>query len=160
MPKVSSTTIVPARAEEAFDFIADYRNIPRLQPQFTSVRLVSEVQKGPGATVELEGRFHGMPMRVRDCIIAFAPPYRIVTVGEGALLSRMTWEMEPLDADPPCTRVTVTVEYSLRKTMGGLFMGMGSALWPFFHREIQSMTDESLRRLKGLLAGEAPEVRD
>ena len=159
MPIVSSSALVGATAEEAFNFVADYRNIPRLQPQFLSATVVSEQARGLGAVVALDGRFHGMPMQVRNRIIAFSEPERLVSVSEGAILSRSTWEFEPVSDDPLTTRVTLTLEYSLRKVMGGLFMGVGSALWPLFNREVQGMTDESLRRLRALLADRSNEER-
>ena len=40
MPQVYSATHVDAPPQEIFDFLADYRNIPRLQPHFEAVRLV------------------------------------------------------------------------------------------------------------------------
>src|SRR5688572_21240847 len=61
LPIVSSSAVVGATAEEAFNFVADYRNIPRLQPQFSSATLVSEQARGLGAVVALDGRFHGVP---------------------------------------------------------------------------------------------------
>jgi ribosome-associated toxin RatA of RatAB toxin-antitoxin module len=152
VPTVSASAVVPVSAEEAFEFVADYRNIPVIQPQFVSATPVSEREWGLGAIVELKGKFRGMPMLVHNRIITFTPPLRLVSISEGSILSRSTWEFEELSSDPPSTRVTLTLDYSLRKVMGGLFMGVGSALWPLFHREIQSITDESLRRLKSCLA--------
>jgi len=150
LPVVSASAVVGATAEEVFDFLADYRNIPRLQPHFTSASVLGGLERGMGAEVALEGRFHGVPMNVRNRIVAFTPPVRLVSVSDGAVLSRSTWELGQLTGNPPTTHVTLTIEYSLRNVMGGLFQGMGSALWPFFHREIQGMTNESLRRLHSL----------
>lgn len=150
MPAVSASIIVPAPIREVFDFIADYRNLPFLQPHFVSSRLLTENATGPGATVELKGHFHGLPMKVHNRIITCSPPRRLVSISEGSILSRSAWELEPLSTDPLATRVTLTIDYSLRKVMGGLFMGMGSALWPLFNREVQSMTNESLKRLKAV----------
>ena len=153
MPTVSASIVVAATAEKAFRFIDDYRNIPRLQPHFSAVRLVGDIERGVGAQVALEGRFHGIPMKVHNKIIAHREPARLVSISEGAVLSRSTWELEQLDGPAPATRVTLTVDYKLEKALGGLFMGMGSALWPLFNREIQSMTTESLHRLRDILAG-------
>jgi ribosome-associated toxin RatA of RatAB toxin-antitoxin module len=150
MPTAISSTLVPATAERVFDFIADYRNIPRLQTQFASVRLASEIERGQGAVVELSGRFHGMPMRVKNRIVTFTPPRRLVSVSEGTVLSRNVWEFEPVDSEEtPSTRVTFSVEYKVAAgPFGKLFTGVASSL---FHKEIQEMTDESLRRLRELM---------
>ena len=133
MPAVSGSVIVPASAEEAFKFIEDYRNIPRLQPHFTSARLVSEEGTGPGATVALQGHFHGAPMHAQNCIITYIPPKRLVSISDGTVLSRSTWELEPLSADPATTRVTLTVDYKFK---GILWRRLGS----LFQKEVQGMT--------------------
>lgn len=150
MPTVSASAVVPVTAEEAFNFVADYRNIPLLQPHFSSARLVSDVEKGVGAEIELEGRFHGMPMRVRNRIIAYVEPLRHVSVSDGTVMSRSTWHIEQLSAEPASTRVSLTVDYKLRETRG-ILGGVGGMLWPIFNREIQGMTDDSLYRLQKLL---------
>jgi ribosome-associated toxin RatA of RatAB toxin-antitoxin module len=154
MPTAISSTLVPATPERVFDFIADYRNIPRLQTQFASAKLASEIERGQGAVVELSGRFHGMPMRVKNRIVTFTPPRRLVSVSEGTVLSRNVWEFEPVDSEQePSTRVTFSVEYKAAGPFGKLFTGVASSL---FHKEIQEMTDESLRRLRELLAQDNP----
>lgn len=148
MPTASATNIVPASAERVFDFVADYRNIPRLQAQFSSVKVASEVERGQGAVVELSGRFHGVPMRVKNRIVTFTPPHRLVSISDGTVLSRNVWEFEPVEGGD--TRVTLTIEYKVAAgPFGKLFTGVASSL---FHREIQEMTDDSLRRLQELLA--------
>ncbi len=147
MPTVRATANIAAPAEEIFDFLADYRNIPRLQPQFISSRLVSERERCAGACVELVGRFHGMPMRVQNRIVTWLPPHRLASISEGAILSRNVWELQPMSSpDAPCTRVTLIVDYKVAGPAGRLFTGITSAI---FNGEIQGMTDGSLRRLQG-----------
>ena len=149
MPLATASTLVLASAEKAFDFIADYRNIPRLQPQFASAKLASELERGQGAVVELSGRFHGMPMRVKNRIVTFNPPRRLVSISEGTVLSRNVWEFEVVDTEVPTTRVSLSIEYKVAAgPFGKLFTGVASSL---FHNEIQEMADESLRRLSTLL---------
>jgi len=153
LPTVSASALVAACAEDAFEFIADYRNIPRLQPHFVTAKLVGDMDRQVGANVELEGRFHGIPMKVHNRIVAYDAPFRMVSVSEGTILSRSTWELQQTSDDPPTTRVTLTVDYKLGGSLGGLFKGVGSALWPIFNREVQGMTDESLHRLGGFFNG-------
>ncbi|HUP28420.1 MAG TPA: SRPBCC family protein [Chloroflexia bacterium] len=148
MPTVSAHANVAASPSEVFDFLADYRNISRVQPQFTSVRLISPVEQGVGAVVELQGRFHSMPVRVHSRIITFVPPRRLVSISEGTILSRNAWELEPLDGQVG-TRVTFKVDYKAGGPLGAVFTGIASSL---FHREIEAMTGESLRRLRECFA--------
>ena len=149
MPKVSATIEVDAAPEAVFDFLADYRNIPKLQPHFESVKIAGEIKRGLGAVMELHGSFHGLPMNTRERIITFTPPHRLVSIGEGAILSRTTWELRPLEKDnnpgKPITTASVSVEYKAGGPMGGILTGWAISL---FHKEIQDMTDESLRRLR------------
>lgn len=142
-----------ATSTEVFDFIADYRNIPRLQPHFSHVKLDGELERGVGAKVALEGRFHGIPLHAHSRIIAYDAPHRMVSITEGAVLSRSTWELQQVSTDPPLTRVTLTLDYKLESALGGLFRGVGSSLWPLFHKELHGMTNESLKRLHSAFGG-------
>jgi uncharacterized membrane protein len=156
MPKVVSTIEVEGEAGEIFDFLADYRNIPRLQAQFESARLLSEQERGQGAAVELRGRFHGVPMRIENRIVTFSRPSRLTSISEGTVMSRNVWELRPLDLDKEggksATEVMFSVEYKIGGALG-IFTGLASSL---FHGEIQAMTDESLRRLREIFASEQP----
>jgi ribosome-associated toxin RatA of RatAB toxin-antitoxin module len=150
MPHVQATAEVDATPEEIFAFLSEYQNIPRLQPQFQSAHLVSENATGPGAVVELKGHFHGIPMTVRNRIITFTPPYRMVSISEGTVLSRNTWELRPVDgAQRPTTETTFTVEYKMGGPLGGLFTGITSSI---FHNEVQSLTDAALHRLHAIFS--------
>ncbi|MDQ3704353.1 MAG: SRPBCC family protein [Chloroflexota bacterium] len=149
MPTVQAAANVQGSAQEVFDFLADYRNIPRVQPQFNSAKLVSDRERCVGACVELAGRFHGMPMQVQNRIVTYSPPYRLASISEGTVLSRNVWELQPLPNDPNTTRVTFTVDYKVGGALGGLFTGIAASL---FNKEIQAMTDEALRNLRGFFA--------
>ncbi|MDQ5824010.1 MAG: SRPBCC family protein [Chloroflexota bacterium] len=149
MPTVQATANVNGSAQEVFDFLADYRNIPRVQPQFNSAILVGDRERCVGACVELGGRFHGMPMQVQNRIVTYAPPYRLASISEGTVLSRNVWELQPLPNDPNTTRVTFTVDYKVGGALGSLFTGIAASL---FNKEIQAMTDEALHNLRGFFA--------
>jgi uncharacterized membrane protein len=149
MPQVYSATHVDAPPEEIFDFLADYHNIPRLQPHFEAVRLVSDKERGVGAVVELKGRFHGVPMSGHNRIIAFHPPFRLVSISDGTVLSRNTWEVRPLAMPHPMSEVSLTIEYRFKGGVTRLLAGVAS---PLLHGEIQEMTEEALRRLHSIFA--------
>jgi ribosome-associated toxin RatA of RatAB toxin-antitoxin module len=155
MPQVQATAQVNGSPEEIFNFLADYQNIPKLQPHFDSAKLVGNQEQGAGAIVELKGHFHGVPMHARNRIVTFTPPYRLVSISDGTVLSRNTWELRPAAGNDgrAATEVSFTIEYKIAAgPLGGLFTGLTSSL---FHREIQSLTDESLRRLRAIFAPES-----
>lgn len=147
MPKVVSTIEVNAKPEAVFEYIADYRNIPKMQAQFDSAKVVSEKEHGQGAVVELQGRFHGVPMRVQNKIVTFVPPSRLVSISEGTILSRNTWELRAVMGKngEDATEVVFSIEYKVSGPLGGLFTGLASSL---FHGEIEAMTHDSLKRLQ------------
>lgn len=147
MPTARSSVTVRAKIDDVFNFIADYRNIPTIQPQFTSVQLASQVERGQGAVIELRGTFRGMPMRARNRIVTFTPPRRLVSISEGTVTSRNAWEFTSGGEDGNETHVTLTIDYKVGGggLLSGLFTGVASSL---FHSEIQGMIEESLRRLK------------
>ena len=149
MPTVQATADIEGSAQEVFDFLADYRNIPRVQPQFNAARLVGDRERRVGACVELVGRFRGVPMQVQNRIVTYSPPYRLASISEGTVLSRNVWELQPLEHDPGSTRVTFTVDYKVGGALGGLFTGIAASL---FNKEIQAMTEEALRNLRGFFA--------
>ena len=149
MPQVYSATDVDAPPEEIFDFLADYRNIPRLQPHFEIVRLVSEKERGVGATVELKGRFHGVPLTGHNKIVAYHPPFRLVSISNGTVLSRNSWEVRPLDLPHPTCEVSLSIEYKFNSGLTRILAGVAS---PLLHAEIQEMTEEALRRLHSIFA--------
>jgi ribosome-associated toxin RatA of RatAB toxin-antitoxin module len=149
MPQVYSATHVDAPPEEIFDFLADYHNIPRLQPHFDKVRLVSEKERGLGAVVELKGRFHGVPMTGHNKIVAFQRPFRLVSISDGTVLSRNTWEVRPLALPDPACEVSLSIEYKISGGITRLLAGVAS---PLLHGEIQEMTEEALRRLHSIFA--------
>ncbi|MDQ3929186.1 MAG: SRPBCC family protein [Chloroflexota bacterium] len=149
MPTVQATARVQGSAQEIFDFLADYRNIPRVQPQFSQAKLVGDLERSVGARVELVGRFRGMPMQVQNRIVTYTPPYRLASISEGTVLSRNVWELQPIEGDPNSTRVTFTVDYKMGGALGGLFTGIAASL---FNKEIQAMTDEALRNLRRFFA--------
>jgi ribosome-associated toxin RatA of RatAB toxin-antitoxin module len=149
MPQVYSATHVDAPPEEIFDFLADYHNIPRLQPHFDKVRLVSEKERGLGAVVELKGRFHGVPMTGHNKIVAFQRPFRLVSISDGTVLSRNTWEVRPLALPDPACEVSLSIEY---KFSGGITRLLAGVASPLVHGEIPEMTEEALRRLHSIFA--------
>src|SRR4028118_19818 len=129
MPTVRATANINGGAQEVFDFLADYRNIPRVQPQFNSARLVGDRERCVGARVELAGRFRGMPMQVQNRIVTYSPPYRLASISEGTVLSRNVWELQPVEGDPNPARVTFTVDYKVGGALGGLFTGIAASLF-------------------------------
>jgi hypothetical protein len=164
MPHFARFVIVHAPMEAVFAFLADYRNIPAMQPHFQRVRPVSAVTYGAGAQLELHGHFRGLPITAQVRIIHFEPPRLLVSDSTGAVHSRTTWRLTsvPLPAPPAppaslpagagsdastpvATRASLTLDYELAVP------GLGRLLGGVVAGDVEAMTIESLKQLKRLV---------
>jgi hypothetical protein len=161
MPRLARLVIVNAPLERVFAFLADYRNIPRMQPQFQRVQPLTAQSSGAGATLELHGQFRGLPITAQMRIVQFEPPHLLVSDSTGAVKSRTTWRLTvvpppappaPLSAgqgsalSPPiATRAALTLDYDLAVP------GLGRLLGGFVAGDVEAMTVESLKQLKRLV---------
>ena len=163
MPHFARFVIVHAPMEAVFAFLADYRNIPAMQPQFQRVRPLTAVTYGAGAQLELHGHFRGLPITTQVRIIQFEPPRLLVSDSTGAVRSRTTWRLTPVDppsppaprppdegsdpSTPVATRASLTLDYDL------VVPGLGRLLGGFVAGDVEAMTVESLKQLKRLVEG-------
>ena len=140
---------VAAPIDAVFAFLADYRNIPRLQPHFDRVRPLTEATTGLGAMLELHGSLHGVRLTAHLEIMAFDPPHLLVSDSTGAVRSRSTWRLSELPADGghPQTRAGLTLDYDLTVPAVGRLIG------GLLHHDVEAQSVESLKRLKLILEG-------
>lgn len=166
MPHFARFVNVHAPIEAVFAFLADYRNIPAMQPQFQRVRPLTAVTYGAGATLELHGHFRGLPITAQVHIVQFEPPHLLVSDSTGAVRGRTIWRLTsgpaPAPPSPPAplppgegsapppplvTRASLTLDYELAVP------GLGRLLGGFVAGDVEAMTVESLKQLKRLLEG-------
>ena len=153
MPHLARFILIDAPLAAAFAIVSDYRNIPRLQPQFDRVRLVSTQEMGVGAEIELHGSFRGLPITSRTRIVAFDPPNLLVSDSHGQVRSRATWRFTPAPAHAEGaerTRASLALDYEVD------LPGLGWLVGGLVGRDVEAMTVESLRRLKQMV--EQPDV--
>ncbi len=142
--KVSKSIKVNVAVAQAFAYVADWRNSPKVQTNFSSFQPVNADELGPGVVVQVKGRFHSLPLSVKMKIVEFEPPRRIVSQVSGMLSSVNAWVFEPLGETQ--TRVIFANEYRVPAALMALVGGGG-----FVEREITELTEDALRRLKRLL---------
>jgi ligand-binding SRPBCC domain-containing protein len=70
------------KAERAFDFFTDARNLELITPAWLRFEVVSEgpIEMGPGALIDYRMKLHGVPVRWRTRIDIWEPPARFVDV--------------------------------------------------------------------------------
>jgi len=144
MPRIARFILIDAPIAQIFAFVADYRNLPRIQAEFKSVRLLSAQATGPGAQVEARGSFRGFPLTAHMTVIQAEPPHLLVSDTSGGVRSRSIWrfsEQAPPDpAAAPRVRVSLAIEYEL------LIPGL-ALLGGLVQRDLDGMTTDALRRL-------------
>lgn len=149
MPRIAHFIRIDAPAERVFAFLADPTNIPHIQTEFRSVRLLTPQTQGLGATIEAQGTFRGLPLTAQMQIVAFDPPHLLVSESTGMVQSRTTWQVaaDPAtDSTPALTRVTLSIDYMV---MVPALAFLGSLV----QRDLDGMTSAALRRLKALVEG-------
>jgi carbon monoxide dehydrogenase subunit G len=139
--RVSKSIRVNAPIERAFAYISDWRNATKVQASFSSFEPMNSAEVGEGTILAVKGKFHSLPINVRMKIIEFEPPVRMVGIVSGMLKSVNAWLFEPTDDGR--TKVTFVNEYDIPAPLT-LLLGKSS----FIDREINTMTEDSLRRLK------------
>lgn len=97
----------PARA---FDFVADYRNVPRVLEGVSRWEPLSKQARGEGARFEVEMRTFGIPLANVLVLVAWEPGRRIGWRSESGLVEqRGGWTFEALR--PQLTEVTLAISY-------------------------------------------------
>jgi uncharacterized membrane protein len=150
MPRIAHFVHLEAPIDAVFAFVADFRNLPRLQSEFKTVRHLAGPAEGLHAQIEARGSFRGLPLTAHMTIVGFEPPRVLVSDTTGGIDSRSTWsfrEEQPPDAPLPLVRVTLVIEYELRLPGLALLGGL-------VHRDVDRMTSDALRRLKTIMEGD------
>jgi len=149
--RIARFILVTAPIERVFGFVADFHNLPRIQAEFSSVRLLSPHPSGLGAQVEAQGRFRGLPITTRMTIVEFAAPHLLVSDSSGTVRSRSTWRFRELAAtadSPAQVRASLAIDYEI--ALPGLAF-LGNVV----HGDVELMTTEALQRLKLLVESDA-----
>ncbi len=156
MPHIAHFILIDAPIARVFAFVADHRNLPRVQAQFKSVRLLTQQAEGPGARIEARGAFHGLPLTVEMTIVQCEPPHLLVSDSAGGVHSLSTWRFveQPgaVPGAPSRVRASLTIDYEVKVPGAGLFGGL-------VQRDVDTLTIDALRRLKTLVEAEGLGVR-
>ena len=82
-----TTLIIPRSIEESFEFISDFRNAPRWDPQSLEAYKVTDGPIGRGTSFLLIGSFLKQKLILPYEIVVYEPPSELVLVGESDMLS-------------------------------------------------------------------------
>lgn len=133
---------------DVFAFFADPANLPRVTPAALRLRLLTPiVALAPGAVLDCEIRWLGLPLHWRTFIREFDPPYRFVDVQVRGPWARWEHRHRFLE-DNGGTLMEDRVTY--RPPLGVLGGGVHRVL---LRRQLERAWEHRQRRLSELLAG-------
>ncbi|MGE5620115.1 MAG: SRPBCC family protein [Sphingomonadaceae bacterium] len=143
MPAIERSILVEAPIDEVFAFVADYRNTTMYQRQFSHFApIIDSPTHGLGMTLDVRGRFKGLPIRAKLRVTDFVPNELILSRSIEGLESTAEWRFAPEGGG---TRVTFAARYAWPIPI------LGRTLRKMLEAELASMTTTSLRELKRLV---------
>jgi uncharacterized membrane protein len=86
MRRFMARTFIRRPAEDVFDFVADYRNVPRVLDGVSRWDPVGRRTRGVGARYRVEMRTLGIPLSATLRLDGWRRPERISWVSEGGLI--------------------------------------------------------------------------
>ncbi|MEW5748692.1 MAG: SRPBCC family protein [Candidatus Thermoplasmatota archaeon] len=115
MVAIKRTATIASPQEDAFEYVADWRNFPNYVPMFTDMSVSSLVQYGPGTSVDLTMLFGDkVEMRVALDIVDFLKNQRVVFKSSRGLRTRIAWTFKE-SGDK--TLVTLDFDFEMPPTM-------------------------------------------
>jgi ribosome-associated toxin RatA of RatAB toxin-antitoxin module len=96
MQEFTARVTAPCTQQQAFDFVADHRNVPRVLDGVTRWQPLSRHTRGLGARFDVEMRTLGIPLRTVLVLDAWEEPERIGWRSESGLVEqRGRWTFRP-----------------------------------------------------------------
>lgn len=115
MPAIRRKASISCRAEDAFEYVADWRNFPNYVPMFVDLEASSLVQYGPGTSVDLTMLF-GDRVRTRTTldILEFVKDRRMVFKSSRGVRTKSAWDFKDLGGS---ALVTLDFEFEVPPNM-------------------------------------------
>jgi uncharacterized membrane protein len=98
MRHFSARTFIQRPPADVFDFLADYRNVPRVLEGVSRWEPLGRDERGTGARYRVEMRTFGIPLGAVLRLDEWRRPYRISWVSESGLVEQSGgWTLAPKD---------------------------------------------------------------
>lgn len=115
MPAIRRRASIASRAEDAFEYVADWRNFSNYIPMFVEPEATSLVQYGPGTSVDVTMLLGDkVQMRTALDIVDFVKNQRIVFKTFRGLRTKTTWEFKDIGGK---VLISLSFEYEMPATM-------------------------------------------
>ncbi len=152
MPAIKRRSSVSCRVEDAFEYVADWRNFANYIPMFVDVAATSLVQYGPGTSLDMT-MLLGTKVQMRTTldIVDFLKNQRIVFKSHRGVRTKTTWGFKDIGGR---LLLTLDFEYEVPQAMN-IREDEKAAL----AKDIESAWGKSLDMLKWVLESHCKEKR-
>lgn len=124
MQRAESTTVVPASAEQLFDFLADPANLPDWQTGILSAELTSTGPIGVGSTARIVRALMGQRINADLALTVYDRPHRLVLVSEvSGVTAEATLGLTPRGA---ATELSFAITFTAQSLFMAPFEGMAA----------------------------------
>ena len=115
MPTIKRRASISCRVEDAFEYVADWRNFSNYIPMFVDLEATSLVQYGPGASLDLTMLLgNKVQMRTTVDFTDFVKNRRIVLKSMRGVRTKTSWDFRDIGGK---ALVTLDFEFDLPATM-------------------------------------------
>jgi ribosome-associated toxin RatA of RatAB toxin-antitoxin module len=115
MPAIKRRATVSSPLEDAFEYVANWRNFSNYIPMFVDMEASSLVQYGPGTSLDLTMLLGDkVQMKTSLDIVDFVKNQRLVFKSSRGLKSKTTWNFKDAGGD---VLITLDFEFELPPTM-------------------------------------------
>jgi uncharacterized membrane protein len=143
MRRFKARTFIRRSPEDVFDFIADYRNVPRVLDGVSNWEPIGRKARGAGARYQVEMRTFGIPLSAVLRLDDWSRPRRISWVSEGGLVPQSGgWTFSPRDGG---------VELELEMAYSPPGAGMGDFIAGRVESLVKSRLTKALDRIRSEL---------
>lgn len=151
MSEFTARLAVASTPRQAFDFVADHRNVPRVLDGVTRWQPLSRQTRGLGARFDVEMRTLGIPLRNVLVLDVWEEPARIGWRSESGLVEqRGRWTFMPVAGG---TEIELTIAYTPPGGVLGSVAAGGAA------GIVRRRLETALARMRELLAESAAPPR-
>lgn len=141
--RFTARTVIACEPQEAFDWVADYRNVPKVLDGVTRWRPLGLQTRGSGARFDVQMRAIGFPIGNRLVLDTWEEPRAIAWRSESGLVSqRGGWSFRRRNGG---TEVTLTISY--RPPAGAL----GAAVSSRVDGTVRKRLARALERMKDVV---------
>ncbi len=115
MPAIKRRASISCRAEDAFEYVAEWRNFSNYIPMFVDMEVTSLVQYGPGASLDLTMLLgNKVQMKTTLDFTDFVKNRRIVLKSMRGVRTKTSWDFRDIGGK---ALVTLDFEFDLPATM-------------------------------------------